>query len=916
LREARIKTDRFRRVDGLLASALEREGDERRRFLDESCAGDAQLRQEVETMLQMAQASEEFLETPVFNAAAALLGDETQRLESASTPVSTTGAIDNARFIPGDLVAGRYRIVGLLGRGGMGEVYRADDLRLSQPVALKFLAESLARDGAALARFHREVSVARQISHRHVCRVYDIGEHAGMQFLSMEYIRGEELSSLLKRIGRLPHDKAIDVARQLCAGLAAIHDAGVLHRDLKPANVMLDEQGSVRITDFGIVALAEGVSGREAMIGTPAYMSPEQLTGGELTTRSDIYSLGLVMYEFFTGKRRTASSSATVPELDPVVARVIERCLDPEPAKRPSSALQVSAALPGGDPLAAALAAGETPSPQMVAAAPKEGVLRPVVATLLLAWIVVAVILVTLFSGRTSLHRLVPLERSPELLHETAAGIVRTAGYPTAIDSAWGFGIDFEPLMYLFEKDRAPDRFERLRTGQPPVVLYWYRHSPHHIVALDYWFITPENVPLVTSGMAQVGLDTKGRLTYFEGVPPQLDTRGSATVGWASFFTAAGLDPTSFRSIESQWTPPQHSDARLAWSGTSRERSDLPLRVEAASYRGKPTYFEVIGPWRSASRESTSSSNPLPVLLVVFYFGALVLAAMLAWRNLRVGRGDRRGAFRLALVTFATRMFMWLVMAHHVPSFGEVMGFIVGVQSALYWSCTIGLLHLALEPFVRRRWPEWIISWSRLLAGDVRDPLVGRDILIGGAFGGAALIANELPALLPHLLGQPMTPTVHSPRLYEFGLLGARGFVANFVNAVAASMLFSFIILSLVLFFAMVTRNRKAAVGITWTLFYLVFLLNDPSGSPLHWLLAAIPPTLLLVALTRHGVLSLITIMFFVHLAVFYPVTTDLTAWHATTFLLELLVLAALTLYAFRISLAGQKLVGAGLFDE
>jgi len=243
--------------------------------------------------------------------------------------------------VPGDLVAGRYRIVGLLGRGGMGEVYRADDLRLRQPVALKFLAESLARDGAALARFHREVSVARQISHRHVCRVYDIGEHAGMQFLSMEYIRGEELSSLLKRIGRLPQDKAVAVARQLCAGLAAIHDAGVLHRDLKPANVMIDEHGDVRITDFGIVALAEGVSGREAMIGTPAYMSPEQLTGGDLTTRSDLYSLGLVMYEFFTGKRRTASSGATVPELDPVVARVIERCLEADPDQRPASALQV-----------------------------------------------------------------------------------------------------------------------------------------------------------------------------------------------------------------------------------------------------------------------------------------------------------------------------------------------------------------------------------------------------------------------------------------------------------------------------------------------------------------------------------------------------------------------------------------------
>jgi serine/threonine-protein kinase len=906
-------------VDALLAAALEREEGERQRFLDETCAGDASLRREVETMLQMAQASEEFLETPVFNVAAALLGDETQKLEPDSTPAHTpvtTGAIDNARFIPGELVAGRYRIVGLLGRGGMGEVYRADDLRLSQPVALKFLAESLARDGAALARFHREVSVARQISHRHVCRVYDIGEHAGMQFLSMEYIRGEELSSLLKRIGRLPHDKAVDVARQLCAGLAAIHDAGVLHRDLKPANVMLDEHGAVRITDFGIVALAEGVSGHEAMIGTPAYMSPEQLTGGELTTRSDIYSLGLVMYEFFTGKRRTASSSATVPELDPVVARVIERCLETDPAKRPPSALQVSAALPGGDPLAAALAAGETPSPQMVAAAPKEGVLRPAVAAMLLAWIVAAVIVVTLISGRTSLHRFVPLERSPELLQETAAGIARTAGYTAAVDSAWGFGVDEEPLTYLL-KESSPDLAERLRMARPPALVYWYRQSPQHLVALDFWNVTPSNPPLTTSGMAEVGLDTKGRLFYFEGVPPQVDQGGNGTADWASFFRAAGLDPSSFRSIESQWTPPQHSDARLAWSGRSRERPDLPLRVEAASYRGKPTYFEVVGPWRAATRQVTPEpTSGVPALMLAFYFGALALGALLAWRNLRLGRGDRRGAFRLALLTFTLRMFMWLVSAHHVPSAGEVMGFIVGVQSALYWSCTIGLLHLALEPFVRRRWPDWIISWSRLLAGGMRDPLVGRDVLIGCAFGGAMVISDELPSLLPQLLGQPMTPTIHSPRLYQEGFLGARGFVVNFVNELSAAMLFSFIIISLVLFFAMLTRNRNVALGITWVLFYVVLAFRGGIPSPLAWLLAAITPTVLLLVLTRYGVLTLVTMMFFVHLTVFYPVTTDLTAWYATAFILELITLAALALYGFRTSLAGQKLVRAGLFDE
>src|SRR6185312_10439925 len=151
------------------------------------------------------------------------------------------------RFIPGTILADRYRVIALLGRGGMGEVYRADDLRLQQPVALKFLPEATAQDPVTLERCHNEVRIARRISHPNVCRIYDIGEADGLVFLSMEYVDGEDLGSLLRRIGRLPPDKALEIARKLCAGLAAAHDKGVLHRDLKPANIMLDAEGEVVI---------------------------------------------------------------------------------------------------------------------------------------------------------------------------------------------------------------------------------------------------------------------------------------------------------------------------------------------------------------------------------------------------------------------------------------------------------------------------------------------------------------------------------------------------------------------------------------------------------------------------------------------------------------------------------------------
>ncbi|MGB0037289.1 MAG: serine/threonine-protein kinase, partial [Terriglobales bacterium] len=261
----------------------------------------------------------------------------------SSSPSSSSNALLNyGRFLPGSLLVDRYRVVALLGRGGMGEVYRADDLTLGQAVALKFLPEEAASDPALLDRFRAEVRIARKVSHPNVCRVYDVGEVAGQTYFTMEYVDGEDLGSLLRRIGRLPNDKALDISRQLCAGLAAAHAKGVLHRDLKPANIMLDGRGQAVITDFGLASLADQAKGAEVRSGTPAYMAPEQLSGKEVTEKSDIYALGLVLYELFTGKRafsadnladlvrsRSAGDisrpSSFVKDLDPLVERVILR---------------------------------------------------------------------------------------------------------------------------------------------------------------------------------------------------------------------------------------------------------------------------------------------------------------------------------------------------------------------------------------------------------------------------------------------------------------------------------------------------------------------------------------------------------------------------------------------------------------
>jgi serine/threonine protein kinase len=291
------------------------------------------------------------------------------------------------RFAPGTLFAGRYRIVAWIGRGGMGQVYRADDLTLGQPVALKFLPGPFRGDETSLASFHRELQLARQITHPNICRVFDISEADGQTLITMEFVDGEDLEHLLRRIGRFAPDKALEVARQLCAGLMAAHAAGVLHRDLKPANILLDDQGKVRITDFGLARMSEECGG-EVPTGTPAYLAPEQLAGKPGSVQSDLYSLGLALYEVFTGKRALESqapanqlrrtgcpvlSARVLAGLEPAVQRVILHCLASSPAERPVSAQQVAAALPG----AIAAARSEKLRPQLVPPARGGSALQP-----------------------------------------------------------------------------------------------------------------------------------------------------------------------------------------------------------------------------------------------------------------------------------------------------------------------------------------------------------------------------------------------------------------------------------------------------------------------------------------------------------------------------------------------------------
>jgi serine/threonine-protein kinase len=691
--------------------------------------------------------------------------------------------MDEGRFPPGTLLAQRYRVVSLLGHGGMGEVYRANDLLLGQTVALKFLPAQWTSHEATLARFRNEVRIARQVSHPNVCRVYDIGEAEGSTYLSMEYVDGEDLASLLRRIGRLPQDKALEIARQLCAGLAAAHDKGVVHRDLKPGNIMLDGQGRLRITDFGLAGVAGEV--KDIRSGTRGYMAPEQQSGRDVTARSDIYALGVVLHEIFTGKRPSADASH--PDLAPEVDRVIRRCLAEDPAKRPASALQVAAALPGGDPLAAALAAGETPSPEMVAAAGESEGLHPAIAWACLAGVIVLVTAVILLNAQTMLYRRVPLEKPPEALAERARNILQSVGYSEPpVDTAMGFYEGKEFLRYIAEHDKSKTRWDNLETG---AFVFWYRGSPRPLAAHSLfsdagilgsiWTIDP---PLDVSGMTLLRLNPRGRLTQLIAVPPQVEKPAGApsSPDWAVLFAAAGLDPSKWPPSQPIWAPPVNSDSRAAWTGSLAERPHVAMRIEAAASRGKPVYFELIGPWTRPERmqpyEPTAGERAFLAIFIVLLISVLVASAMLARRNLRLGRGDRRGAFRLAAFAFVAFDVAVLFGAHHVPDLGEVGLF----TQLLVWgcglSCFLWTLYIALEPYVRRRWPATLVSWSRLLAGGFRDPLVGRDVLAGCLVAAFGFALAGLGWFIPSWLGYPPTPPHLGP---QWAFLGARAIISG-----------------------------------------------------------------------------------------------------------------------------------------
>ena len=903
--------------------AVEVQGTARNELLDELCGDHAALRSEVESLLEFSGGETRLTPhdpTP---------HDLTPPGGGAHPSVGSSSRATRSGLEPGRIFGGRYRIIAELGRGGMGRVLRAHDLVLDQEVALKILPESGSSEQLA-----QEVRLARQASHPNVCRVFDFGEAEGEIFLSMEYVDGEDLGSLLRRIGRLPREKLLDLAHQLCAGLGAAHAAGVLHRDLKPANIMVDGKGRVRITDFGIASgLASRQSGgiggdhsegdgervatkhsavpKRLVAGTPAYMAPE-LWEGRPSRASDLYALGLVLFEMATGEQALRAktpagyirlhaeqkpiSSPRLEQMDAAFETVIQRCLDPDPERRPPSARAVAELLPGGDRLQRALDAGETPSPEMVAEATGAragGLEGRRVAVLSMVSLVLILGLLFLLGDRAFPSREAWQKRSPEAMAERASTVLRSLGSVPADQGdafrAWGF----RPSAFL----QGPDD-----------LFFWYRESPDWLVP---WGPSPDvlesrisyyDPPPITEGAVQMLLESDGRLVTLKVLTgdfsllsrfsPASDGEKTARTepAWQALHEAVGWQGQTLREVAPQVVPPMYVDRQRAW------RTDEPRRqgdwlLEAASYEGRIVFADV----RSVEEIDEDEYFELPLYYDIiagalqFEWLALWLAAaVLALLNLRARRGDLRGAARLALAVALLRMGRWLLASDHAPVDAFFDTLRLGLARSLLDAAFVWLAYLALEPTVRRLWPHSLVAWSRW-----RDAEVARSVLVGCVAGAGWALALCVDRLLVRGLGLE----AESEILVEWQLQTAtagRQLLANMFTSVVDGLTEGVLVLFLLAVLRGLFGRRRWAIA-AFVVIQAAVVSIDGLNPSLSWLTLGLSVGVLGTwVLVRLGLLAYATALVVSYLLQTTPMTLDFASWFAESGVWTAVVVMAL----------------------
>ena len=559
----------------------------------------------------------------------------------------------------------------------------------------------------------------------------------------------------------------------------------------------------------------------------------------------------------------------------------------------------------------------------MVAAAGETEGFRPAIAWGCLLLVVVGLVVTVVLAQKTQLLNLVPLPSPPEVLAAKAREMARDFGYTAMpLDTAYSFRLRTGFLDYLEKNDRSLTRWNKLAAGVPPTVEFWYRESPgfmSNITLGSYGLVDPENPPNLISGMWRIFLDTQGHLLRFEAVPPQFDTSTEAASlpNWGSLFAAAGLDADQFKSVPPQWTPLAATDARAAWEGIWPGHPELPLRVEAASYRGKPVYFSLISPWTKpdrmdAEQVTTGELIELTITYIVF-FSIVTLGVVMARSNVRSGRSDRRGATRLALLVFVSLAGVYVMAAHHVPGLPELGILFTAVALGLMVGTTVWLLYVALEPHVRRRWPDSLISWGRVLAGQLRDPVVGRDLLLGILAGVFLAAASRVQELLPGWMGKIALPPQSN---MDFdSLTGLRDLIGSIPAYVAIYVFLSLLFFFIFFLIRLVLRKEWLAVVVVLSLVSLFAAWGD-NHPVLNTIYVLVIFGTALAVLVRFGLFALVVTLCANAVLRGYLLTTHLSAWYAEPTFFVFFVFLAAAIFGFYTSTAGKSLFGGISLDS
>ncbi|HEX4783423.1 MAG TPA: hypothetical protein VH350_03715, partial [Candidatus Sulfotelmatobacter sp.] len=505
--------------------------------------------------------------------------------------------------------------------------------------------------------------------------------------------------------------------------------------------------------------------------------------------------------------------------------------------------------------------------------------------------------------------------------------IVAQLGYPDKpADSAFGFDYDTN-LVDSVEKENQPN-WDAVLAGRPTILQFWYRQSPDELGADGYHdsFLTPgvvtaEDPATTLSGMINLKLDARGRLMYLQVIPPQKDTGALSTSppDWGPLFSAAELDASKLQPAQPEWTSLGMADTRAAWTGVW-PGSTRPLRVEAAAWHGKPVFFATLGnwnkPWRMvvAAQSLDAKKNRASQMISAFLLTAILAAgALLARRNYRRGRGDREGALRLAGVMFVLEIGLWLCRSHFVAGFQTFGYLILAVASALLWAGGMWMLYLAIEPWIRRNWPQAIISWSRLISAQLRDPVVGRDILFGVAFGILWLVIFQLSNIPLARMGA--APPLGGSDYLVGGRQALGQWLMQIPSSIFGTMQFFFVLLGLKVLLEFLFRQvGLKAFRVDWiaaVLFVAVFL--GMRGLQSTHLSVDIPVIILVFGILalivlRFGLVPLAVGAFTVDMLGNVPFSADFSAWYAATTLLALLSVVALAGWGFYHSLGGQPL--------